>query len=72
MPCSMPQKRFYTSYVRRNAHAPAQFLAKVLKREMRLHRYLQKVLKKVDEERDAISAELAGILEASSATEIGR
>src|ERR1700734_4093729 len=41
-------------------------LKTLVEREKRLNHYLQRVLKKVDHERQAISAELASILEASS------
>ena len=41
-------------------------LKTLVKREKRLNHYLQRVLKKVDHERQTISSELANILEASS------
>ncbi|GAC1310566.1 MAG: hypothetical protein NVSMB27_47500 [Ktedonobacteraceae bacterium] len=47
-------------------------LKTLVEREKRLNRYLRKVLQKVDNERQAISTELAKIMEASSATGTGR
>ena len=46
-------------------------LKTLLKREERLKRYLQKVLSKVDSERQAIAAELASILERSPVSGTG-
>ena len=43
-------------------------LKTLVEREKRLSHYLQRVLKKVDSERQAISTELASILEVSSAS----
>ena len=54
----------------RNLQLAAQntVLKTLVEREKRLNRYLQRVLKKVDSERHAISTELASILGASSAS----
>ena len=58
----------------RNLQLAAQNVAlkTLVEREKRLNRYLQKVLKKVDNERIAISAELTSILASSSASGTGR
>lgn len=47
-------------------------LKTLIEREKRLNQYLQRVLKKADNERHAISTELASILAASSASRQGR
>ena len=47
-------------------------LKTIVEREKRLNRYLNRALKKVDIERQAISTELARILETSSPTGKGR
>ncbi len=58
----------------RNTQMAAQnaALKTLVEKEERLNRYLQKVLKKVDRERQALAAELASILESSSASGMGR
>ena len=55
-------------FEQRNIQMAAQnaALKTLVEKEKRLNRYLQKVLKKVDSERQAISAELTSILEASA------
>ncbi len=57
----------------RNLEMAAQNAAMktLVAREKRLSRYLQKVLKKVDDERSAIAAELTSILESPSASGMG-
>jgi hypothetical protein len=58
----------------RNLQIAAQntALKTLVEKEKRRNRYLQRVLKKVDSERQAFSAELASILEDSSALGTGR